>query len=54
MINGPDLSFESQTPGLERTDNYGHGTHVAGVVAGSDPATAAGVDRFDGIAPGRT
>ena len=52
VINGPDLSFESQTPGLQDLDTYGHGTHMAGIIAGSDPATPPGTARFDGIAPG--
>ena len=52
VINGPDLSFESQTPGLQDLDTFGHGTHMAGIIAGSDPTTPAGAARFDGIAPG--
>jgi serine protease AprX len=52
VINGPDLSFESQTPGLTNIDTYGHGTHMAGIIAGSDPATVPDAARFDGIAPG--
>jgi serine protease AprX len=47
VINGPDLSFESQTAGLADTDTYGHGTHMAGIIAGNDPASG-----FEGIAPG--
>ncbi|MEU4162487.1 S8 family serine peptidase [Actinoplanes sp. NPDC026670] len=47
VINGPDLSFESQTPGLQHLDTYGHGTHMAGIIAGSDPSTG-----FEGVAPG--
>ena len=49
VVNGPDLSFESQTPGLADVDTYGHGTHMAGIIAGSDPASG-----FEGIAPGAT
>lgn len=52
VINGPDLSFESQTPGLADIDTYGHGTHMAGIIAGSDPATSTGTPGFQGIAPG--
>ncbi|MFI6070319.1 S8 family serine peptidase [Actinoplanes sp. NPDC051343] len=52
VINGPDLSFESQTPGLADIDTYGHGTHMAGIIAGSDPATSTGTPGFQGVAPG--
>jgi serine protease AprX len=47
IINGPDLSFESQDPDLRYLDSYGHGTHLAGIMVGNDPATG-----FRGIAPG--
>jgi serine protease AprX len=52
VINGPDLSFESQTPQLRNLDTFGHGTHMAGIIAGTDPATLPGMPRFDGVAPG--
>ena len=42
-----DISFESSDPELAFIDNYGHGTHMAGIIAGNDPATG-----FRGIAPG--
>ncbi|MEU8612467.1 S8 family serine peptidase [Actinoplanes sp. NPDC048791] len=51
VINGPDLSFESQAANLRYLDTFGHGTHMAGIIAGQDPAATLGT-RFDGVAPG--
>lgn len=48
IVNGPDLSLESQVPGLLHKDSYGHGTHLAGIIAGRDNTTGTG---FRGIAP---
>jgi serine protease AprX len=48
IVNGPDLSLESQVPSLLRKDGYGHGTHMAGIIAGRDNTTGTG---FRGIAP---
>jgi len=48
IANGPDLSLESQVPSLLHKDGYGHGTHLAGVIAGRDSTTGTG---FRGIAP---
>ncbi|MGZ4537287.1 MAG: S8 family serine peptidase, partial [Nocardioidaceae bacterium] len=33
-------------------DTFGHGTHMAGIIAGNDPTTLLGGARFQGIAPG--
>jgi serine protease AprX len=52
VIYGPDLSFESQSPNVRDLDTYGHGTHMAGIIAGHDPSTVTGSARFDGVAPG--
>lgn len=46
VVNGPDLSFESQVDELRHRDTFGHGTHMAGIVAGRDDATG-----FRGLAP---
>ncbi|MDQ1644081.1 MAG: serine protease AprX [Cryptosporangiaceae bacterium] len=48
VVNGPDLSLESQVPALLHTDGYGHGTHLAGIIAGRDNTDGTG---FRGIAP---
>ena len=56
IINGPDLSFESQFDNLRYLDTFGHGTHMAGLIAGRDDAVQAGRENSDntnfmGIAP---
>jgi subtilisin family serine protease len=55
LIYGPDISFESQDPDLRHFDTYGHGTHLAGIIAGRDGGRREEVgrpDRFMGMAPG--
>ena len=53
---GPDFSFEDQNPDTRGHDTNGHGTHLAGIIAGRDDQWVAGdhtrtPDRFEGIAP---
>jgi subtilisin family serine protease len=55
LIYGPDISFESQDPELRHFDTYGHGTHLAGIIAARDGGPGADLgrpDRFVGMAPG--
>ena len=56
VVNGPDLSFESQASNLRYRDTFGHGTHMAGLIAGRDdsaiPGRYAGDSvNFIGMAP---
>ncbi len=55
VVNGPDLSFESQVPSLEYLDTFGHGTHLAGIIAGKDNAvtsvSSSDSTHFLGMAP---
>ena len=56
VINGPDLSLESQTPNLTTLDTSGHGTFMAGLIAGHDatltaPYSAAPASVYRGMAP---
>jgi subtilisin family serine protease len=56
IVYGPDLSFESQSNDLRYLDTNGHGTHMAGIIAGKDASVVASNDytdhdKFVGIAP---
>jgi serine protease AprX len=55
VINGPDLSFESQAPNLRNLDTFGHGTHMAGIILGRDADVTPGNEndptKFVGVAP---
>ena len=41
VVYGPDLSLESQAPDLRDLDTNGHGTFMAGLIAGKDAALTA-------------
>jgi serine protease AprX len=57
IIDGPDLSFESQNPSTRHVDTFGHGTHMASIIAGADPTYKDGTNSnktYAGVAPGAT
>ena len=47
VVHGPDLSGEG-----DNRDNYGHGTFMAGLIAGDGELSASGETRHVGVAPG--
>jgi subtilisin family serine protease len=55
VVHGADLSFESQAKNLRYLDTFGHGTHMAGIIAGRDDAVVRpvrnGEENFVGMAP---
>jgi serine protease AprX len=56
VVNGLDIAFDSQAPNLTHLDAYGHGTHMAGIIAGRDPGAVTGqyatdTTSFLGMAP---
>jgi serine protease AprX len=62
VVNGPDLSFETNAANLAHLDTFGHGTHMAGIIAGRDPSVVSGEESkalttpatFVGVAPDAT
>ncbi len=54
VINGPDLTPESQSADTRYLDTFGHGTHMAGIIAGHDSGArveAHNTSDFLGVAP---
>jgi serine protease AprX len=52
IVNGPDLSFDGQAENLRYLDGDGHGTHLAGIIAGSTLQPDEDGETFSGVAPG--
>ncbi|MFZ4718182.1 MAG: S8 family serine peptidase [Ilumatobacteraceae bacterium] len=57
VVAAVDLSAEAGVPEATYVDNYGHGTHMAGIIAGHDPEAVPALaaehpEWFVGVAPG--
>jgi serine protease AprX len=48
VVPGVDLSFDSQNPNTAYLDGFGHGTAMAGIIAGNDGESGG----YRGVAPG--
>jgi serine protease AprX len=54
VVYGPDLSFDSQATATRYVDGYGHGTHLASIIAGRDaagPPLSYAASGWAGVAP---
>ena len=54
IVDGLDISFDSQNPDILHLDGYGHGVHMAGLIAGStgeQTPSRNDFKEFTGIAP---
>jgi serine protease AprX len=58
VVDGPDLSFDSQDASTAHVDGFGHGTHLASIIAGRDtaglPASYLSPTSWHGVAPDAT
>jgi serine protease AprX len=53
VLHGPDYSLEAGVEPLRHLDSFGHGTHLAGIIAARDPRGVDPADptRIQGLAP---
>src|SRR3954471_21699401 len=58
VVDGPDLSFDSQDSTTAHGDAFGHGTHLASIIAGRDtaglPVSYLSPTNWHGVAPDAT
>src|SRR5581483_6440781 len=59
VVNGPDLSLDAGAANLRYLDEFGHGTHLAGIIAGRDSGPLSygsygDSTKFTGMAPDAT
>jgi serine protease AprX len=51
VVNGPDISFESQNAATRYVDTFGHGTFMAGII-GANEGNLTSSGTYTGMAPG--
>ena len=51
VVNGPDFSYNGRDRDVRHLDGFGHGTNMAGIIAGSPHAPVSTGSHFTGMAP---
>jgi serine protease AprX len=51
LVTGPDLSLDATGAATDGIDAFGHGTHMAGIIAGKDAAAGTDPKRYPGLQP---
>jgi serine protease AprX len=49
LVNGPDLSLDALGTAEDGIDAFGHGTHMAGIIAGKDPSAPTDPKKYSGL-----
>jgi serine protease AprX len=51
LVDGPDLSLDAMGDSQDGIDAFGHGTHMAGIIAGKDPSAPTDPKKYSSLQP---